>query len=264
MEKAKLNTNVINEKTFLRKSFLVAGIGFFSICLIGLIVNFIVDGSGILKEELDSSSRFNFSMYKKMKLAGALSRLARISVFGMGLIVISTVLNLVWAFRALKASKGFIYTTFSIYVLSQGIGFGTLFLTWKAIDLIAVFGIASAMFLIMATIGYTSKNLLPLGKWLIIGSLFAFVFGIIGVILYLAGAYSETFSLIIYSLFGFLVLGWIAFDVWSIKRTSQYAASVGGFDEVIEFRLIMWSGFKLLSDFVALIWIIAHFYQRSR
>jgi len=66
-----------------------------------------------------------------------------------------------------------IFLTIGIYVLAQGIGFGILFAALGTMDLIVVFGVAGAMFMITSLIGLmlSHKATITLGKIIGIASI---------------------------------------------------------------------------------------------
>ena len=259
-----VKSQVFTEKDFLKKTFLIAGVGFLSIFVIGILTNFFIDSSGILREELNSTTRFNFGLYRNIQFSGAISRLARVSLLAGIIIIASLILILIWSFRIFKASKPFIYITFSSYVLAQGLGFGILFVTWKAIDLIGVFAVAGSIFMIMALYGYkTKRNLITWGKWINIGLMVAFVMVLINVILYFSKIYTNVIGIGVVTLFGFIIVAMIAYEVYLIRKTNEYAQAIGGYDEMTNFRLTMFLGLKLLMTFISLIWIVARIWQHN-
>ena len=153
-------------------------------------------------------------------------------------------------FRINRASKPFIFITFGIYIVAQGLGFGILFTILKAIELITIFAIGGGIFIAMAAAGYLAKNLMGMAPFLIAGTIVIILSSLIAMILYFAGIYSDVFIMIITFGSGVLFAAYTAFDVNMIKLSSQYNNLTEDDDH---FRLVMFFGFKLLIDLISLI-----------
>ncbi len=252
------------DRTIMSRAFLMAGTGFLLIMLIGFITKEVVDASGIVKSELHSlrGSRLNMSIYKSIEGTGEYVRLARLSIASMVLIILSSVLRMVWAFRVSTATKPFIFLAFGAYIAAQGVCFGVLFITWNAIELLGIFGVGGGVFAIMAVIGYFSKDLSPMRPYLIGGSIILFIGSILTIVLYFAGIYSDKLIMIMTLLSLVLFMGFTAYDMWRLKRTSEWA-EVHGMDDVMRFRIAAYFGFRLLSDLIAIIWVIVRIYIRK-
>lgn len=256
------NPILVKENSLLKKSFAVAAIGFLLVCAIGYLTSHIVDSTGIIRRTVNDS-RFDFSMYQSLKETNEMAKLAKLSIAGIVIILISSILNIFWSFRYNVASKPFVIICLSLFIIGQGIGFGMLFVTWNAADLLIVFGIAGGLFGIMAIIGFFSKNLMPLGKVLFMASIAVIIMASIAGILYATGVYNDTFIMFIWVFTGFLTLAYTAFDVWWIKQHGLMQSGYGD-DKEMEFRLVAFFGFRLLSDLISLIWTVARIYARSR
>ena len=244
-----------NEKKILTKAFMVAGAGFAAIFGLAILVWFILDPSGVIKDQLKNAERFDFSMY-----SGTWNLLARLSMISFGGIMVSSILSLVWMFRIHKSSKAFITTVFFIYITSQGVSFGILFTVWRATELFGIFGVASILFLMMALAGWKAKDLSRMLPFLIFGTIGLMIVGGLMLIFSLTGVFSEK----IYGLYIFisalLTLAWIAFDVNWIKRASQNYS--GLLDDDMEYRWVAFFGFRLLSDIISLVWHLIRIYSR--
>ena len=250
--------------TLLRKSFLIAGIAFAITTVIGLVVSFwlksVFDSSGLL-----SGKRFDTGFISKRNdLGSETAKLFKFLIAGGIISIFSSIITLVWMFRILKAGKLFIYVAFASSILSQGIGFGMLFTIFNAMELLSIFGIGGGLFLIMAMAGYMAKDLSSMRPFLIAGTIAVMALSLVSVIMYFAGVYSDTFYMMLVIGMGILTLAWTMFDVWTIKRTSEYYEMNGSSDDMMQFRLQSFFGFKLFTDLVAIIWTIARIYMRMK
>lgn len=245
------------EATIFTKSFTWAGVSFLLICLLGLATWSVADPAGVLKGL--GNKRFDWANVYNLK---AMSNITKISMFSIGLIFVSGIMRMVWWFRFNTASKTFIYSNYAIYIIAQGLGFGLLFTTWRAQEIMTIFGIAGLAFLAMAWAGYIAKDLSKMAPFLIMGSVFMMIITIPMVILSFTGIVSGNLWFVWTIGMGFLTLLFIMFDVWQLKKTSEFITASGGTDELTEFRIVTWFGFRLLSDMVQLVWIMARIYMR--
>ena len=211
------------------------------------------------------NQKFNFSGIKFSSDLSGWNLITKLSIASFALIVISGISSLIWTFRVMTVSKVFIFVNYALYIAAQGISFGFLFLIMKSSELLAVFGISGGLFIVMALVGYFSKNLSGMGRYLIFGSLFIFILWIINLIITLTTTVNSDkhrwLSEFIWIGTGLLMLGFIAFDVWRLKRFSAWASAS---DEDMKFRITAYFGFRLLSDLIALVWVVARMYLRSR
>ena len=241
------------EATIFSSAFGVAAAGFLIICLIGVGVWMTVDATGVLKGY--GTGKYDWSMYKNMTGDSKVALIGKISIASMVLIMLSFVLRMIWAFRFQRASKVFIYTVFTVYILAQGLGFGILFTLWRAQELFIIFGVAGSMFGIMAFAGYKAKDLSRLGVFLFYASIGLMVLAGISLIMFFTGVYDNTMVFIITIVTGVLTLLYTMYDVWILRKFSENEGLA--YDEDMRFRLIMFFGFRLLTDIVHMIWTMA-------
>lgn len=248
----------IQSSSLLRKSFLTAGLLFAAVCLIGLFTKLIVDQTGAISDAV-SSSRFDTSFFK---LSSAEANKIKV-VFGFGSLCIlaSSIMTLFWVFRLDRASKAFIIANYIIFALGQGIGFGSLFIVFKAFELIAIFGIAGGIFLVMAGVGFLIKDGTKLMPFMIAGFVASLIIGIISMAMYFAGVYSDKLIMLSTFLTGALTCLYIVFDIWYIRTSDQFYRMQ--IDADTEFRLVAFMGFRLASDLITLVWTVARFYLRN-
>ena len=244
------------EASIFTRAFTWSGLSFLLICLLGVITWSVADPLGTLKGL--GTKQFDWANVYNLKV---MSNITKISMLSIGLVFASGIMRIVWWFRFNTASKTFIYTNYVIYIIAQGLGFGLLFTTWRAQEIMSVFGIAGLAFLAMAWAGYIAKDLSKLAPFLIIGSIFMMIITlpmiVLSFVLNLSGLwFAWTVGI------GILTLLFIMFDVWQLKKTSEFMKASGGADELTEFRIVSWFGFRLLSDMVQLVWVLARLYMR--
>lgn len=248
-------------QSLLRNSFLVAGFLFIAVCIIGVITKAIIDSTGEISSYLQDRTRWNTDFLVSSQDA---TKMRIIFGIGAGMILVSSITTLIWAFRVDRTSLVFIAFNYLFYAVAQGIGFGALFMVFKASELIAVFGIAGGIFIVMGVIGMIVKNGERLMPYIIGGSIVAIILGLVSLILYFVGVYNDTLVMFMTVFSGVLACLWIVFDVWMIKRTSQYMSMNGNTDPMMRLRLTAWFGFKLASDLITLVWTVARIYLRAR
>lgn len=251
------------EQSLLTSVFIWAGLSLLGVFAIGMICWSIMLSSGVLAVLGDA--RFNWNIYSELTKGqeGSLRMLGILSVTGSVLILLSWILRLIWVFRFNTVSKQFIMFTYATFIIGQGIGFGFLFATWNAPDLLAIFGITGALFGVMALVGIFAKNLSGLLPYLIGGAIMVFFLAMLNMILYFSGVYNNFLTFIVLTFSGLLALGYIAFDVWWIKRTSEVYKE-HFLDKDSRFRLVAFFAFQLLTDIIWLLWVVIRLYGRSR
>jgi len=262
------------EQRILTRAFAWAGIAFMLIAAIGAITFSAMNNTTLGREihEQIGNRKFNFSkIYGNVSFDGGMKMITKLSFAAFGLIIISSVTSIIWAFRMMKASKVFIFVNYAVYIAANGISFGFLFLTMNAMELVSIFAIAGGIFIVMAAVGYFSKDLSGMGRYLFFGSIFIGIIAIVNLGLTLGGVWNSSYShgttpwlvQIMWIGTGLLMMGFTAFDVWRLKKLSAWAEANGS-DSEMNFRLTAFFGFRLLTDLVGLIWTVARIYMASR
>lgn len=124
---------------------------------------------------------------------------------------------------------------FLLYAFLTGLTFSSLFIVYKLISIIAVFGVTSVLFLIFAAIGrYTNLDLTKLGTYLFMGLIGVIILSIISIFVPALNLGVAILSIIIF-------LGYIAFDIQMIKRRD------GMIDDE---NLAVYCAFQLYLDFI--------------
>ncbi len=107
----------------------------------------------------------------------------------------------------------FIGVNYVLFAIGQGIGFGALFMVFRAFELIAIFGIAGGIFLLMGTIGFFIKDGKRLVPYMIGGMIASLVVGLITMIMYFMGVYNDTLIMLSTTLTGVVTCLYIVFDI---------------------------------------------------
>ena len=230
----------LGQKTMFTRAFLIAGLGFLAICLIGFLT------SNVIFPVVWESS---------------FSTQSNLLIISLVLIMASSIVNIIWTFRVTRVSRWFIYFAFGLFTIAEGIGFGFLFSIFNLQDLSIIFGAAGLTFLAMAIAGYKAKDLSPMVPFLIMGSIAVLVMGLIATILVFAGVFSDGLMILWTILVGILTMAYVAFDVWRLKVLSRQASESMANSEMV-FKFTAFFAFRLLSDFIALVWTIARLMSR--
>lgn len=249
---------------YLTKSFVWAAIAFAMVFAIGFASWKIVDSTGILTG-LFTGSFGSTEVYASHTgaLADSWNKLETLNIVGIVLSIISLVMTMVWMFKITTASKMFIFLAYGTYIVSQGIGFAFMFMSFNVTELIYIFAIAGGIFGLMAICGLVF-NLQKFGGFLFIGMIAVMIMSLVTLFMSI-WMDMEMMYFIMTIVSGFLFMGYTAFDVWFIKKSSQYMQMSGGMlDPQMDFRMTAFFSFKLLSDMIGLIWMIARIVARNR
>lgn len=251
------SSTTTSETKLLGKSFAFAGVGFLLIMLIGIITSAVVRqvtglGSGVAFDWDGIYGPKAMRLYLQLTIVASLT------------IIVSSVLSIVWLFRFMKSSKTFIFIMMSTYVIGQGIGFGLLFTIWNASELISIFGVATLLFASMSIFGLTSKKIANMGRFLFVATMAFLAASLFSFIFYWIGLYSNTLIIVMNIVGGLLMMLYTAWDVHRIKKMQEYLDVSGNTDKVMQFRLVAWFGFRLLSDFITMIWYLMRLYSRIK
>lgn len=256
----------ISKQHYLTKSFLVAGLAFLAVFFIGFGSWKAIDSSGMLRGLFTGSSFGSSLVYNAnsvVKLSESYQNLQTLNTVGMILSIISMVTTIVWSFTFQKASKMFIFIAYGVFVAAQGIGFSFLFISFNTEELVYIFAIAGGLFALMAVAGMVF-NMQKFAPFMIVGMIAVSIMSVVMMILYWCGIYSDTAMFVLTIVSGFMFMAYTAFDVWMIKRANEFASMNGGMDSAMNFRLIAFFSFRLLSDIIGLIWMMARIVLRNR
>ncbi len=246
------NYKVLSQKqgSILAKSFLVTGISFLLISLIGY-------GFGVL---------FSKCVYE-WHYTQIVSSLYIISI----LLVFISIFGSVTAMRNLftqKTSK--IAFWIILYSIGQGIGCGMLFslFTEDSYSMILIFGVCGAMFVLCALVGYllNMRAAFGLAKLLRYGwgaMMFLMLLMFIPMTVMLVSGTTmwgfQWYYWLILGLSALLFMGYISYDVWMITNTAQFLNIDNSRAEI---NLVLYFGYKLLVDLMGLLWTVATIFAR--
>lgn len=188
-----------------------------------------------------------------------------------GLLLLSSILAGIWQLKMIfKASPIFTCIVWGIFIISTSLAFSSIIAPWsKSYWWIvgAVFGMGAVIFGVLGLIGWglSRKSILTINKMMLIGGLILAIASIVLIILGVCGTLSSNDSPIFYVqtvIFyfiagGFLLLSFVSTlsTFASIKYMQQFAQLRGKEnDKQIMNRLSILYGYKLLVNFIGIIW----------
>lgn len=132
-------------------------------------------------------------------------------------IVLQFILVIVLSVRVFKMKPLTAKIIFIVYSLVTGVTFSSIFAYYEMSSIILVFALASAIFLLMSLIGYTTKlDLSKVGSYLLFGLITVIICSIINIFWI-----NDTFTTIICIISILVFLGLTAWDVQKIKRLGE-------------------------------------------
>ena len=141
---------------------------------------------------------------------------------------------------------------FCLYSFLTGLTFSSIFVAYKMISIMYVFGITSLIFLIFALIGYFTKiDLTKLGTYLFMALLGAIICSIINIFVG-----SETFNLGISIVCLIIFIAYIAYDIQVVKRNLYLIEE--------EDNLAIYGALQLYLDFINIFIRLLRFFGNSR
>lgn len=230
------------QKSMVTTAMLTAGIGFLLTCGIGYLVS-------LLWEKIGYGN-----YYDAYVAAQQLNTLYIVSSIG---ILVSMILSFVWMFKMSNASYGLAFTTISIYCLSQGVGFGSLFYVFDVREILLIFGIIGFILFSMYAMSkvISAKTALTLGKISIYGfiSYMIVVLILTLVSMFLTSGTLQTIMLVVTFAGGLLSLIYLIYIFWALQRTNEFLQG----DETLRKKVAIFYGFQILIELIALVWRIA-------
>lgn len=141
---------------------------------------------------------------------------------------------------------------FCLYSFLTGLTFSSIFVAYKIISIMYVFGITSIVFLIFALIGYFTKiDLTKLGTYLFMALLGVIICSIINIFVH-----SETFNLGISIVCLIVFIAYIAYDIQVVKRNLYLIEE--------EDNLAIYGALQLYLDFINIFLRLLRFFENSR
>lgn len=222
---------------------LTASIGFLLTCLIGYLVS-------LLWEKLDYGN-----YYDKMQAASNLRNLYIISTIG---IFVSVIMTIIWNFKRGSASYTFAFISLTIYCLSQGIGFGSLFYVFDVREILLIFGMVGfiLLFCYISSKVTSEKIAMSLGKisfFGFIGYLLASITILIISLFVVKNEYYRTVMLISTFVGGLLSLFYIVYLFYQLQRTEEFLID----DVKLRRKIAIFYGMQILVQILFMIWRIA-------
>ncbi|WP_127942958.1 MULTISPECIES: hypothetical protein [unclassified Mycoplasma] len=258
---SQIKTHPTTEVALLTRVFTWVAVSFGLICLVAVSAALVVDATGVLKD----LGRYNFEVYSMFRAtSSAMRRLFYLMISSNVLIMVSFILSLIWLFNWQRASQKMIYSVYFLYILSTGLGFGVFFALLRAIELVAIFGVSTLIFGAMALVGWYAKDLSKLRPFIITAAVLYFVFAMVEVVLYMMGIFSDTIYLIVTLLLTFFVLANSAYQIWVLRRTSEFYRDTLAYQSDFAFRFIAFMSFQILVSYVTLLMTVLRWYLYIR
>lgn len=141
-------------------------------------------------------------------------------------------------------------TCYLIYSFLSGLSFSAVFIVYKVESIMLVFLIASILFLLFALLGYFTKlDLTKIGSFLLMMLLGVVICSIVNIFMH-----NETFDLVVTCISILVFLGYIAYDIQSIKRLEG---------SIEEDNLAVYGAFQLYLDFINIIYDLLRLFGQS-
>lgn len=138
-----------------------------------------------------------------------------------------------------------------LYSFVSGLTFSSVFVLFDITSIMIVFGVTSALFAIFGAIGYMTKiDLSKFGMILLIGLIALLVMSIINIFIG-----NTTFDIIICAIGIIIFIGYIAYDMQTIKELQNY---------IDEDKLPVYGAFTLYLDFINLFLYIIRLFGNSK
>ncbi len=168
--------------------------------------------------------------------------------------IIIAMLVTAFAFKLLinKLPTQILYILYLVYSSIIGITFSSIFLTYEMSSIISIFLLTSAIFVVMAIIGYkTKKDLTGLGNMLSISLLIIIVFSLVSYFF----LESETINIIITAASALIFTGFISYDMQKIKNQIS---------RMEDNKLVIYGAFELYIDFINLFLDLIRLFGKSK
>ncbi len=141
-------------------------------------------------------------------------------------------------------------TCYLIYSFLSGLSFSAIFIVYKVESIMLVFLIASILFLLFALLGYFTKlDLTKIGTFLLMMLLGVVICSVINIFMQ-----NETFDLVVTCISILVFLGYIAYDIQSIKRLEG---------SIEEDNLAIYGAFQLYLDFINIIYDLLRLFGQN-
>ena len=168
------------------------------------------------------------------------------------LVIAEFIVVMVLSIRIRKLQQPTANILFCAYSFLTGLTFSSIFLVYKLMSIIYVFGITSLIFLVFALIGYFTKiDLSKIGVYLFMALLGVIICSVINMFV---GSESFDFGLTVICLVIFII--YIAYDIQVIKRNLYYIEN--------EDSLAIYGALRLYLDFINIFLRLLRLFGNSR
>jgi len=166
------------------------------------------------------------------------------------LIIIELAVAIFLSARIHKMSPITAKTCYLIYSFISGLSFSAVFIVYKVESIMLVFLVASILFLLFALLGYFTKlDLTKIGSFLLMMLLGVVICSVINIFMH-----NETFDLVVTCISILVFLGYIAYDIQSIKRLEG---------SIEEDNLAIYGAFQLYLDFINIIYDLLRLFGQN-
>ncbi len=166
------------------------------------------------------------------------------------LIIIELAVAVFLSARIHKMSPVTAKTCYLIYSFLSGLSFSAVFIVYKVESVMLVFLIASILFLLFALVGYFTKlDLTKIGSFLLMMLLGVVICSIVNIFMH-----NETFDLVVTCISILVFLGYIAYDIQTIKRLEG---------SIEEDNLAIYGAFQLYLDFINIIYDLLRLFGQN-
>lgn len=194
------------------------------------------------------------------------------------IIIIASIMGVFMRPKVSNSSVRFMISVISIYTIAEGVGFAALFYgiqysvyvgysTYNLIDIMFLFAISGLMFAGMAMVGVklSSRATAKLGHFLLIASIVFIIFTLFFTLMFSFTVYSANKSqvlilAIVSVVSGLLNLGYIAYIVSVIKKSTEFLNLNSETGIKIKRSLGIYFGFWLLVNLVGLLRVLIQIY----
>lgn len=232
-------------KSIMTMSMLVAGIGFVVTCLVGYIFSYAFSWA---------ATQENWESWFDILMG--------IAIFGL---VFSLVLSTIWRIRREKWSIKASIILITIFVISNGIGFGSLFFLLHVKEIMIIFGMTG--FILLGTYGLSKlmSTKAALTLWKVATALlltYSIAMGIVCCATYFTIGIGKNIGgliVIAVAISGFASVLYLTYYFW---RINKYETEIK--DETLRKKIALFYGFYILVNVLKIIWVLAYILLKSK
>jgi len=222
---------------------------------------------------------FSFGLYKLLwsKYGAQISNNTVIALYVISILMLigSIIMVVIVLPRIMKVKLATLISLVILYSIANGISFALLFYAIKQTnhvihdssfqvgDICWCFLISGAIFLITGFLGtlLSVRYTLSLAKFLMIATMVFMVCFLVFFIINIFTQLTTTTFIIIYGIWGFLMILYIMFDFSMIKKSQPFISIQ---ENSIQTKFVWMFGFTLLVDLIQLVWVAIRLYLITR